>query len=83
MIQSWLKKHILVGRLKIGRELFAQEQKDRITIETNVQVMTEIREQPTFKHNEIESLYANGLYIEKRKDSNSIAVATGIINQRP
>jgi len=61
------EKHILMARLKIGQERLAQEQKEQITIETNVQVMTEIREQPTFKHNEIESLYTNGLYIEKEK----------------
>ena len=60
-------KQIFKGRMKIGQERFEQEQKERITIETNVQAMTEITEQPTFKHNEIELLYTNGLYIEKEK----------------
>jgi hypothetical protein len=58
---------ILMTRIRIGQERFKQEQKNRITVETNSQVMTEITEQPTFKHTEIEWLYTNGLNIEKEK----------------
>ncbi|MDA3799389.1 MAG: DUF1186 domain-containing protein [Kiritimatiellae bacterium] len=64
---KFASKQILMARLKAGHERFKQEQKNRITVETNVQVMTEITEQPTFKHSEIAWLYANGLYIEKEK----------------
>lgn len=60
-------QQIFVARMNAGQKRFEKEQTTRISVETRPQQVKSISKEPKFKHQEIEWLYANGLYIGKEK----------------
>ena len=59
--------HLFAARMKAGQKRYEEEQKNRISVTVNSQEVNSIKEPPKFYHQEINTLYCNGLYIEKEK----------------
>ena len=74
-------QQIVIAKMEAGKIRFEEEQKNRISVVTKKQEITNIKKAPSFYHHEMEWLYCNDLSIPEEKLRSILSLPKGTLIQ--